>query len=109
LIARFSELAAKVSKVSTNLLDPSGSGVVGSVECGKVESQEGMVDIATHLRNVADANHIGWDDPIPLGKLIMLSGPDWWGRFDLTDPVSRGSYQANAEQAIAKAQKSPQL
>jgi hypothetical protein len=104
--ARFSDFAGKVSKVSASLLDPGGGGSVGSVERAEVESEEGMVDVAKHLRNVADANHIGWDDPIPLGKLIMLSGPDWWGRFDLTDPVSRGSYQANAERAIAKAQRS---
>lgn len=103
--AGFSDLAGKVSKVSTSLLDPGGGGIVGSVERAEVESEEGMVDVAKHLRNVADANHISWDDPIPLGKLIMLSGPDWWGRFDLTDPVSRGAYQANAERAIAKAQR----
>ena len=36
----------------------------------------------------------------------MLTGPDWWGRFDLTDPVSRGAYQASAERAIAKARTS---
>ena len=39
-----------------------------------------------------------------LGKLIMLSGPDWWGRFDLTDPVGRLAYEADAKHAIAKAE-----
>ncbi len=102
--ARLSDLAGKASKVSTSLLDPGGGGIVGSAESAEVESEEGMVEVAKHLHKVAEANHIGWDDRIPLGKLIMLSGPDWWGRFDLTDPVSREAYQANAERAIAKAQ-----
>ena len=37
--ARFSDLAGKVSKVSTSLLDPSGGGIVGSVERAEVESR----------------------------------------------------------------------
>lgn len=101
--ARFSELAARASTVSTVLLDPNATGVVGSLAAGTVESELGMVDLAAHLRNVTADNEIDWDAEVPLGKLIMLSGPDWHGRFDLTDPVSRRSYESDASQAIAKA------
>lgn len=103
--ASFKDLADRVSKVSTSLLDPSSAGVVGSVESGEVECEPGMVDIELHLRKVANANGISWSDQIPLGKLIMLSGPDWWGAFDLTDPVSRKAYEINAAQAISKARR----
>jgi hypothetical protein len=102
-VARFSELASTMTKVPTTLLDPNGTGIVGLIEAQDVECEPGMVDFARHLRTVADDNRIGWNTEIPLGKLIMLSGPDWWGTFDLTDPVSRTAYQSSAEQAIAKA------
>jgi hypothetical protein len=101
--ARFSELAARVNKVSTTLLDPNGTGVVGSVEAHEVEVGPGMVDLPVHLRNVADDNEIDWDADVPLGKLIMLTGPDWLGVFDLSDPVSRAVYESEAKQAIRKA------
>lgn len=102
--ARFGELAAKAPRVSTALLDPNATGVVGSILADKVESEPAMVDLASHLRNVTNDNEIDWDADVPLGKLIMLSGPDWHGRFDLTDPVSRRSYESDAAQAIRKAE-----
>lgn len=101
--ASFSDLATRVTRLSTTLLDPNGTGVVGSVEAGDVEVEPGMVDLADHLRKVANDNGIGWDEEVPLGKLIMLSGPDWWGVFDLTDPVSRGAYESDAQHAISNA------
>jgi hypothetical protein len=101
----FSEFAARVSRVSTTLLDPNESGVVGSLDASVVEESDGMVGLPNHLRRVADGNTIGWDDRVPLGKLIMLSGPDWWGCFDLEDPVGRNAYRVDAEQSIAKAER----
>lgn len=101
--ARFSQLAASAPTVSMALLDPNATGVVGSVIAADVESELGMVDLAAHLRSVTTDNEIDWDADVPLGKLIMLSGPDWHGQFDLTDPVSRRSYEQDASQAIAKA------
>jgi hypothetical protein len=103
--ARFSDLASAIARVSTVLLDPNGTGIVGSVECGDAEVEPGMVDLPGHLRRISDENGIDWDADVPLGKLIMLSGPDWWGRFDLTDPVGRSAYESSASQAIAKAEK----
>jgi hypothetical protein len=101
--ARFSDLASKVSTLSTTLLDPNSTGVVGSVEAGDVEASLGMVDLPAHLRKVAEDNNIDWEAELPLGKLIMLTGPDWWGLFDLTDPVSRKAYESAANLSIAKA------
>lgn len=101
--ARFKDLASKVARVSTTLLDPNGTGVVGSVESHDVEVEPGMVDLPAHLRRVADENKIGWEAEEPLGKLIMLTGPDWLGLFDLTDPASRAAYKSDADHAIAKA------
>lgn len=100
--ARFSELASEVTQVSTTLLDPNGTGVVGAVEAKDVVAAPGMVDLLAHLRLIADDNRIGWHADVPLGKLIMLSGPDWWGSFDLTDPVSRTAYATAAQHAISK-------
>lgn len=104
--ARFSDLASRVTRVSTTLLDPNGTGVVGAVEAADVELEPGMVDLPAHLRRIAADNRIAWDADVPLGKLIMLTGPDWWGLFDLTDPVSRTAYATAAEHAIAKAARS---
>ena len=105
--ASFEQLATSASRVSTSLLDPNGTGVVGDVDAGQVEVESGMVDLAAHLGRVATANQIDWAAPVPLGKLIMLAGPDWLGRFDLTDPVSRALYASAAQHAIAKALATP--
>lgn len=103
--ARLSDLAAKVLTLSTTLLDPNATGIVGSVDADEVETEPGMVDLPAHLRKIGDDNNIGWDTHLPLGKLIMLTGPDWWGVFDLSDPVSRKTYESAANQAIAKAKR----
>lgn len=43
----------------------------------------------SYLGIVADANRLRFDQPIPLGRAIMLSGPDWWGFFPLHDAARR--------------------
>lgn len=43
----------------------------------------------SYLGIVADANRLRFDEPIPLGRAIMLSGPDWRGFFPLQDPARR--------------------
>lgn len=43
----------------------------------------------SYLGIVADANRVRFDQPIPLGRAIMLSGPDWLGFFPLQDAARR--------------------
>lgn len=43
----------------------------------------------SYLGIVADANRLRFDQPIPLGRAIMLSGPDWLGFFPLRDGARR--------------------
>lgn len=47
------------------------------------------VPIADYLRLVAEANRLRFDQQIPLGRAIMLSGPDWHGIFHLFDNARR--------------------
>lgn len=44
------------------------------------------------LEAIAAGNALGIDDPIPMGKAIMLAGPDWLGAFDLTDQPAQDAF-----------------
>jgi hypothetical protein len=52
--------------------------------------------IGGYLGVVADANRIRFDEQIPLGRAIMLSGPDWWGYFPLGDRARRSQLEVSA-------------
>jgi hypothetical protein len=45
--------------------------------------------LGSYLGIVAEANRLRFDQPISLGRAIMLSGPDWWGFFPLQDAARR--------------------
>jgi hypothetical protein len=100
----FSELRAHLpTNLPMALLDPNGVGVVGHVASVKVQSTPGMLDCAAHLRLVQEGNSLTDQQPIILGKVIMLSGPDWYGVFDLSDPARRGQYERAARRRLQKA------
>jgi hypothetical protein len=85
------------------LLDPNGTGVVGFVDAAAVAAGGGMVDATAHLANVRDGNGLTGESGIPLGKAIMLTGPDWYGVFDLSDPVRRGEFEHEARARLLRA------
>jgi GNAT superfamily N-acetyltransferase len=43
---------------------------------------------------IAMRNDLTASDRIELGKAIMLTGPDWWGTFDLTSPAAKRVFEA---------------
>jgi hypothetical protein len=93
----FRELASALpAKLPMALLDPNSTGVVGYVPAAQVQAGQGMVDGSKHLRLVREGNALADDDQIVLGKAIMLTGPDWFGVFDLADTVRRGEYEREA-------------
>lgn len=49
----------------------------------------GGQSFGSYLGIVAEANRVRFDQPIPLGRAIMLSGPDWLGFFPLQDSARR--------------------
>ena len=49
----------------------------------------GDQSLGSYLGVVAEANGLRFDQRIPLGRAIMLSGPDWWGFFPLADAARR--------------------
>jgi hypothetical protein len=49
----------------------------------------GGQSFGSYLGIVADTNGLRFDQRIPLGRAIMLSGPDWWGFFPLGDAARR--------------------
>ncbi|MEN3285577.1 MAG: hypothetical protein V7607_6717 [Solirubrobacteraceae bacterium] len=53
------------------------------------------------FRAIAGANEVDYDDDLPLGKAIMLAGPDWWGVFDLGDPVAPQVFDAEFQRKFA--------
>lgn len=44
------------------------------------------------LEIIARSNGMTMTDPLPIGKAIMLSGPDWHGVFDLDDPAAADAF-----------------
>lgn len=45
------------------------------------------------LEIIAAGNALRTDDSIHVGKAIMLSGPDWWGAFDLADQAAQDAFE----------------
>jgi hypothetical protein len=54
----------------------------------------------SYLGVVADANRLRFDQRIPLGRAIMLSGPDWWGFFPLRDVARRRQLELYARSKL---------
>lgn len=50
-----------------------------------------MLD-ADRVRVIAARNRLEATDQIALGKAIMLTGPDWWGAFDLHDQATADAF-----------------
>jgi GNAT superfamily N-acetyltransferase len=51
---------------------------------------------------LAAQHKLSYDEEIPLGKAIMLAGPDWHGVFDLTDRVAQQVFEAEFNREIAE-------
>jgi ribosomal protein S18 acetylase RimI-like enzyme len=95
----FTELANVLPPIPVALVDPNRTGVIGFTERAAVTDSE-FVDPQIHLQLVARGARIDWLEQVPLGRAIMLAGPDWYGTFDLTDPVRRQSYESAAQQRV---------
>jgi len=54
------------------------------------------------FRSLAAENKLDYDEEIPLGKAIMLAGPDWHGVFDLTDRAAQRVFDAEFNREIAE-------
>ena len=63
-------------------------------------SRWGWLDEA-RFRFAASANDLGYDDDVALGKAIMLAGPDWFGVFDLKDPVAQQVFDAEFQRKFS--------
>ena len=50
------------------------------------ELSQAMPGEAQRFHDAALANNINPVDQIPLGKAILVCGPEWWGRLDLNGP-----------------------
>ena len=51
---------------------------------------------------IATANGLGFDEPLPIGKAIMLTGPDWHGIFDLDDPAAQLVFEAEFNRVFSQ-------
>lgn len=56
----------------------------------------------SRFETLATQNKLAYDEEIPLGKAIMLAGPDWDGVFDLTDRISEQVFEAEFNREIAE-------
>jgi hypothetical protein len=63
----------------------------------KLEKDRWGWDSEERLKAVAAGNGVAFDEEIPLGKAIMLAGPDWFGVFDLRSSASRIVFQEEFE------------
>jgi hypothetical protein len=50
--------------------------------------------------DAARANRVALTDQIPIGKAIMICGPQWWGRLDLRGP-GRTAFEIHARTRLA--------
>jgi GNAT superfamily N-acetyltransferase len=55
------------------------------------QGQLRMLD-SQRIQIIAAGNGVAATDPIPVGKAIMLAGPDWLGFFDLADPAAQDAF-----------------
>src|SRR4051794_5413026 len=76
--------AALPARLPYALLDPNGTHVIGYRPAAEVSAGSGFVDRAAHLDSIRTGNGIDPHEPVGLGKIIMLTGPDWYGTLDLT-------------------------
>lgn len=64
------------------------------------ELAEVFPDQEERFRKAAQANRLGVDEQVPLGKAILICGPAWWGRLDLHGP-SRAAFDVYARNRLA--------
>jgi hypothetical protein len=63
--------------------------------------QFAMLD-ADRVRVIAARNRLQPSDQIALGKAIMLTGPDWWGAFDLHDRATMDAFDREFSRRFAR-------
>lgn len=51
-------------------------------------------------RALADANRLQYDQAAPVGKVVMLAGPDWNGTFDLQDPAAQAVFDQEFQRQL---------
>jgi hypothetical protein len=51
-------------------------------------------------RALADANRLQYDEQAPVGKVVMLAGPDWHGTFDLQDPAAQAVFDQEFQRQL---------
>jgi hypothetical protein len=55
-----------------------------------VISFDALADALPHRRDayedIARDNGLGIHDPIPFGRIVLITGPSWWGCLDLKGP-----------------------
>jgi hypothetical protein len=64
------------------------------------ELAEAFPDQRERFEKAARANRLGVDEAVPLGKAILVCGPEWWGRLDLHGP-SRAAFDVYARNRLA--------
>jgi GNAT superfamily N-acetyltransferase len=93
------------AEISRLLADPS-TGTVTREFLGycdhrlREEMGQDLLD-ANRLRSIAAANKLAYDENAAAGKIIMLAGPDWYGVFELDDPVTRRIFETEFERRFS--------
>jgi hypothetical protein len=59
-----------------------------------------MLDLA-RLQMIATANSLRVDELLPVGKAVMLTGPDWFGVFDLQDEAAQDAFDREFSRRFA--------
>lgn len=56
----------------------------------------------SRFERCAEQNGLAFDEPIPLGKAIMLTGPDWRGVFNLTSSSARAAFSEELNRTLKR-------
>lgn len=80
----------------------------GTNEISFGEMISGLPEHEERLNDIAEENGFALEDPMVLGKAIMLSGPEWSGRLRLDGPQRRSFEEALLERS-SKAQERSEI
>jgi hypothetical protein len=94
--------AAMAGLFSARLADPSRSTGFSALERELSDRLGGPPISQTRFEQVAAKNFVTFNEPIDLGRAVMLAGIDWLGEFDLIAGARRRAFQAELESCLRR-------
>jgi hypothetical protein len=106
--ASFRDLREQIEQVLPSLLSDPTAGAAWTALNNELEQrsraetggQWGWLDDG-RWQYLAGANGLQYGEDVPVGKVVMLAGPDWHGTFDLRDPSAQAVFDQEFQRRFA--------